>query len=485
MPFSQQSYTGQGIVQQNVTPRAGEIIGASLANMGQSIGSGIEKFAQRREERAELEKRQSGASKGMRDVLVNLGLMTKEQANSKGFEELLQISSAAPQLIAKQREQQQQSFLSNYAQAQQPQQVTEDVDFSPQLAQAQGELDRTVSANQFRPEFVYSQQDSTPPSSKLQQFYGQPGIADKLAGGAISAIKSLPANQGPEGFNFNPGLLPQGVSTTAARRGDDILMREEMRAMRKAQPTPQPASQPSPVTGPIGPEQMPPEPEEITSMRNKLAELKIQAAEGDTRTRPENQAEYQKRIQSFMVDQIKKNPAAASYIADQMMGQKLTPEAQLSYMKYQDDINARTIPGFGVAPSAQTAKDLRDLHSAYEQVDTGVTRLLEILDTPGKRTNLDLRAEANTITGMLTGALRVPITGPGAFSDSERAMIEKIVQNPTSLWGLDSTKRKALETLRSRIKGSRDSFAKSIGLQPGGDSTQTRMRYNPSTGKFE
>ena len=255
--------------------------------------------------------------------------------------------------------------------------------------------------------------------------------------------------------------------------------------MRKAQPTPQPASQPSPATGPIGPEQMPPEPEEITSMRNKLAELKIQAAEGETTTRPENQAEYQKRIQDFMMEQIKENPAAASFIADQMTGQKMSPEAQLSYMKYQDDINARTIPGFGVAPSAQTAKDLRDLHSAYEQVDTGVTRLLEILDTPGKRTNLDLRAEANTITGMLTGALRVPITGPGAFSDSEREMIEKIVQNPTSLWGLDSTKRKALETLRSRIKGSRDSFAKSIGLQPGGASTQTRMRYNPSTGKFE
>jgi len=54
MPFSQQSYTGQGIVQQNVTPRAGEIIGASLANMGASIGAGIEKFTQRRQEAKEL-----------------------------------------------------------------------------------------------------------------------------------------------------------------------------------------------------------------------------------------------------------------------------------------------------------------------------------------------------------------------------------------------------------------------------------------------
>lgn len=60
MPFSQQSYTGQGIVQQNVTPRVGEIIGTSLANFGQSIGAGIEKFAQRKSQAQTLRKKLAG-----------------------------------------------------------------------------------------------------------------------------------------------------------------------------------------------------------------------------------------------------------------------------------------------------------------------------------------------------------------------------------------------------------------------------------------
>lgn len=471
MPFSQQSYTGQGIVQQNVTPRAGEIIGASLANMGQSIGAGIEKFAQRKKEQELLDKKQAEQADAMRGILTKFDLITPQQAKVMGYHELEQYSAYAPMLIAQKKEQQQQSFLSNYAQAQQPQQVTEDVDFGPQIQEAQGNLDAAIQNNRFvvGPENYQYARSSLPgfTASKPQPDYTN----------ATPRTQALPDQ-------LLPTFLP------FARRSETVLPDMSIsNALKEAQKlsseTQQPSPQPSPTTGPIGPEQMPPEPEEITSMRNKLAELKIQAAEGETTTRPENQAEYQKRIQDFMIDQIKKNPAAASFIADQMTGQKLSPSDMLARQKYADEVQARTIPGLGIAPSAETAKEMRSLQSAYDQVNTGVTRLLEILDTPGKRTNLDLRAEANTITGMLTGALRVPITGPGAFSDSERAMIEKIVQNPTSLWGLDSTKRKALETLRSRIKGSRDSFAKSIGLQPGGDSTQTRMRYNPSTGKFE
>ena len=45
MPFSQQSYTGQGIQQHYEQNRAGDIIGASLRDFGSSMGKGIEKFA--------------------------------------------------------------------------------------------------------------------------------------------------------------------------------------------------------------------------------------------------------------------------------------------------------------------------------------------------------------------------------------------------------------------------------------------------------
>jgi len=55
MAFSQQTYTGQGIVQPTERSRVGEFLGAGLAGLGQSIGMGIEKFAERK---GEMKKRE-------------------------------------------------------------------------------------------------------------------------------------------------------------------------------------------------------------------------------------------------------------------------------------------------------------------------------------------------------------------------------------------------------------------------------------------
>jgi hypothetical protein len=54
MPFSQQTYTGQGIVQPTERSRVGEFLGAGLAGLGAGIGEGIKKFRQDKEEAKEL-----------------------------------------------------------------------------------------------------------------------------------------------------------------------------------------------------------------------------------------------------------------------------------------------------------------------------------------------------------------------------------------------------------------------------------------------
>jgi len=54
MPFSQQTYTGQGIVQPTERSRVGELLGAGFAGLGAGIGEGIKKFQQNKEEAKEL-----------------------------------------------------------------------------------------------------------------------------------------------------------------------------------------------------------------------------------------------------------------------------------------------------------------------------------------------------------------------------------------------------------------------------------------------
>src|SRR6056300_1880101 len=62
MPFSPQSYTGQGIVQQTERSRVGELFGQGLAGLGEGLGKGIEKFALNK--KAEKDKQEAIANKG-------------------------------------------------------------------------------------------------------------------------------------------------------------------------------------------------------------------------------------------------------------------------------------------------------------------------------------------------------------------------------------------------------------------------------------
>ena len=445
MPFSQQSYAGQGITQMD--PRAGEFIGASLANMGAGVGQSIGQGLQQRGQRNEEAKRRAGASKGMREAMVNLGLLEKDQANSMGFEELLSYSQNAPALIAKQQEAQFGEVLSSYQQARQPQSVSEQVDFGPQIAQTQSALGQAVQSNAFIP--------------RMDRY--QPTTIDKTQG--LEMPQAMAGTNAPR----LRSILPSGQQATSAPL---LSTMETIQAggVKSKQPV-----------GPVaGPEQMPPEPEDVTTLRNQLATLQIQAKEGKTSSRPETPEEAAKRLGDFWSNAFKQTPGAAVQLHEMLTKDTLTPSEQLSYRKYQDELEARTIPGFDKpAPSTETAKELRSLDMAYNQVDSGVNRLLEILDTPNRSLNFDLRSEANTIVGLLTGALRVPITGPGAFSDSEREMIQGIIANPARFWSIDSRTRKSLETLRERIKNDRDNYAKSIGISSANQPAQpTRISYD-------
>ena len=87
--------------------------------------------------------------------------------------------------------------------------------------------------------------------------------------------------------------------------------------------------------------------------------------------------------------------------------------------------------------------------------------------------------------------MRLDILGPGTVTDSDRKLLESIVRNPTDVFSLSSSNKKALEGLLSRATNGITTRAQSLGLQvmvpqqlkqaQGGKV----MRYNPVTKRIE
>ena len=500
MAFSQQSYTGQGIVQPTERSRVGELFGAGLAGLGAGVGEGIKKFQQNKEEakelRSNLKRLRSFIPKEQQDEFdsqVEAGSLSDLRGLKRGILERgamelqqIQLQEAKDKVEAKRQEG---KFYSELTEARQPQDVP--VDFAPQIDAAEARLQRAQESAGFRPEFKFTADQFTDSVSDSE-------AGRSLAESEARALErfSLPSSAVNAFAPYGAGAMPRQTQAPlpGTARSPEIIAREEMQAMRRyAAPvqTYQPA--PSRAQGPLGPEAMPGPSEAVVKAAKDLELLKVAEQKGETRS--ETATEVRDRLIKDIPNLVKENPLMAKQAYELLYDQdnKLTFENKLSLLKYQDSVKSRFIPGLGTAPSVETAKEMRTLQLADDQIQSGIGRLLEILDTPGKRFDLDLKKESNTIVGLLTGALRVPIVGPGAFSEPERQLIEGIIANPTKLFSIDSNTRTSLDTLAKRMRDNRDSYAKLIGLDPYQEgavagqkaSDVSRMSFNPSTGLIE
>jgi len=128
--------------------------------------------------------------------------------------------------------------------------------------------------------------------------------------------------------------------------------------------------------------------------------------------------------------------------------------------------NQINIGGYkGTIDNVQEAKDFRDAMNNLSSAKASINRLLEIGDQTGKSLNLNLKAEAETIQRMLIGALRVPIVGPGALSEAELNILDKLVANPTDIFSLDSNNKVKLKTLMKTLEQKTAETAKNLGLE--------------------
>jgi hypothetical protein len=120
----------------------------------------------------------------------------------------------------------------------------------------------------------------------------------------------------------------------------------------------------------------------------------------------------------------------------------------------------------GTAPSAKEAETFREQYSNLLTSRRDLGRLIEISNMgKGTQQTPQIKAEADQLARTVQGAMRLDILGPGTVTDSDRKLLESIVRNPTDVFSLSSSNKKALEGLLSRATNGITTRAQSLGLQ--------------------
>lgn len=99
----------------------------------------------------------------------------------------------------------------------------------------------------------------------------------------------------------------------------------------------------------------------------------------------------------------------------------------------------------------------------------GLVRLQELTDffgnNPAKKVmSREQIAEAQTLAQSLKGQLRLSLLGPGAITDYEHEMLNKIVRDPTAIASLSSANKAALRVLQNKLGAERDYTYRSLGI---------------------
>jgi hypothetical protein len=447
MPFSQQTYTGQGIVQPTERSRVGEFLGAGLAGLGQSIGRGIEKFAERKEEMKKREQFKKGTITALTALGADADLLKGMEAT-----ELAAYAQMYPEIVAQQQREEAQGFYSEMLTAYQPQQVERD--FGPQISAAERRLQEAERAG-FRPEFAFP---SKPIGRTTEERFRARAFAEQYDPDRVP-IMSMQDTFAPS--------KPSG-------RSEEIQMREEMQAMRRGgrfipsqiadTKTPSPAPQPQ---IPMGPEPaLEPSPEVQQAARD-LEAIRIQAAEGDTRL--ETSQEVMRRVSESIPELAQKYPTQAKNLYEMLYPKqdKLTPSEQIAMMKLQREVQASEVAGYGVAPSVQIAQDFREFAIPTQE---GIEKIQELIDIAKQgfvgKLSPENRNRATSIQKRLMGELKEQIVGAGAVSEGEWQILASVIPDVTKIMSFSDVNIKVLKELQSDLKGKLKNRANAISWAP-------------------
>lgn len=115
-----------------------------------------------------------------------------------------------------------------------------------------------------------------------------------------------------------------------------------------------------------------------------------------------------------------------------------------------ENLEKSTVPGFGVVKSPKEAADIRAALADSEEA----SKLIDEIKTLGTNVSVFDRDKINQINqkkNILAGKLRLPLTGPGAMTESEFNRLIDTIGDPSNLFGLESIEKKKLDGLKDTL----------------------------------
>jgi hypothetical protein len=163
----------------------------------------------------------------------------------------------------------------------------------------------------------------------------------------------------------------------------------------------------------------------------------------------------------------KRNDALAEFTKRQQLlsATNISPETKINQIQ-DEKTRERFVPGLGLAASKEDATKLKEQGATTYSALGNINALKKYIGKPFNSISPQARAEIQSEIGTLVGAMRVPIVGPGAFTDSEREFVKDLIGDPSKLFSLDSTTKAKLAKLESILLRSRNVTAKAYGLDP-------------------
>lgn len=113
-----------------------------------------------------------------------------------------------------------------------------------------------------------------------------------------------------------------------------------------------------------------------------------------------------------------------------------------------EDQRERYVPGYTLALDKNAAQKAREVVAAK---NSAVNVIDDMIKLPEKTLSLEARNKAEILKTQLTGFLRIPFTGPGVLTESERAMLMDILGDPTKILTMSNQKQKLMDLKKTLI----------------------------------